>query len=286
MSAAQWNKVRTIARRTAKYQKAVKKLRKPQVRARILRLHQQGMKARKKLNNIWQTAQFGTDPVQRDKAQRLARIVAIAANARAKSQAMASAQQPGLPGLFIGPTGKIIPGKFKPVLTGGTAGLVYRRKKISTGRFARVAGDPATFEPQEHAYLQMRERAMQMVRIAQDLHKSHKEQTRADKRNAVATMRTARKQGMSDSDLLRLAKELEKRVTSKRKARTAQASEARNAAKRHVLNTLKLKQIAHAAKRRARVQGDCISGDCGCVGGDCPETYTTVGVDCSSVGAC
>jgi hypothetical protein len=240
---------------------------------KIRKLKENSDKAREHFKNIADTARFSKDPIARDHARKLARIVKIAAETRAKVKGIAEKNAGGLPGLFIDQKGRIRKGNFSRTVkkAGSTPGLLYNPKGGNRkGRFVRKVSHEEAVKLRKLKKLAAKQKelasktrgafqktkayrdaAAKAKKAARDYAKTKKSASNArksDSKKAVSSVLKARKKGMSRKNRLRLAKGLKARMASKNKAR----SKAVATKKKGFLGALSsFKRVAASAKKVA-----------------------------------
>lgn len=255
------------------------KMNTPAMRARLAKTKREADKARAMFKEIALTAKFDKNPIARDHAQKLARIIAIAATARARVKGIAEKNAGGLPGLFIDPEGNLKKGRFaRTIKKAGTPGMLYRQSGTKSGNFVRkLSGEESAQYGAAKKKAAILDRRVKVMQKREELIKKYgsakaaalkasaaykraklgaKSGNTSDRKKAGAVMKRAKGKRMSSSNRKRLARGLVKRMKSKSKSRSSNVGRLRSTARRGARRANNLRKGVNTASKMAKGLGN------------------------------
>lgn len=231
----------TVARVKTDAKKAHAEVKK--LAAQMPQLKAESDKAKEYFKNIAMASQFATDPVIKDKARKLARIVRIAAETRAKVKGIAERNAGGLPGLFIDGRGRVKRGHFERTLVKAEEalpGILYDIDETKRGRFIRTLTpdqvekldtlkklakaqkiDASELRQTIAEVKEERQEEVKTKKATAELVTQAKAAKRANTQDVQKAITAVKKsKGMASTDRKRLVSELRSRIMAKKDART------------------------------------------------------------------
>lgn len=257
----------TVLRQTASAKRTIAKAKAN--RGSLMLLKARSDKAKAQLKKIALQAKFSKDPVKRDHARKLAAVVKIAVNARRQSELAAAKAKGAEQGLFFDKHGRMRRGRFRATAK-GSSGFFYRGGKAATGSFeiqpaserssAQKAADRLALaernvklararNEQVSAYFKAKATAVDAAREYQRALHSGKRETVKDVKKAIASVKKAKRQGMSTPDRKRLTAQLKARLKAKKAERKAQLRLKKHAAMKSVEEA----RMRQAVAKKARI---------------------------------
>jgi hypothetical protein len=233
------------ARKSAKSAASfIRKMRSPQGKAYRAKLKARSAKAKAGFRKLAIAARYSKSATRRDEARKMARIVKIAAQTRAKVKGAAERSADGLPGIFITKDGRITRGRFSRTLTQkGTAGALYQSPEKPFQRGSFVVKDT----PQARVSA-AKENIRRVARHYKATKSAAVREGKRDRKKAAVAIVRARRSRMPTSKQRILARTLKNRLRFRDKARSHSVARAKVNVNKAVKTGKQVVKFARAAK--------------------------------------